>query len=137
MLERDAGVRWSVQFSSALYIDTYGIVPAVRRALARALRALDVYPREAEVRLDGSLTAPAHFVHQTTIIRGDQSEPVISMASVAAKVRRDNLMRRLAAKYPAYGFDIHKGYGTQKHREMISALGLSPIHRKTFCGVER
>jgi ribonuclease HII len=136
-LEADAGVRHSVQFSSALYIDTYGIVPAVRRAIARALRALEVEPEEAEILLDGALRAPARFVRQTTIIRGDQTEPIISMASVAAKVKRDRLMRRLAARYPEYGFDIHKGYGTKKHRDLIRILGLCDIHRRTFCGVEK
>lgn len=136
-LEASAGVRWSVQFSSALYIDAHGIVPAVRRAMARALRELALEPEEVEIRLDGSLKAPPEFPRQTTIIRGDQTEPVISMASVAAKVRRDRLMRRLAARYPGYGFDIHKGYGTQKHRDSIKKLGLCGIHRRTFCGIEK
>lgn len=136
-LETSAGVRWSVQFSSALYIDTYGIVPAVKRAIAHALRELALDPEETEIRLDGSLKAPAEFLHQTTIIRGDQTQPVISMASVAAKVSRDRLMKKLAVKYPEYGFDIHKGYGTKKHRELIGKLGVCSLHRKTFCKVEK
>jgi ribonuclease HII len=136
-LAASAGVRWSVQFSSAQYIDAYGIVPAVRRALAHALRELALDPGETEVRLDGSLKAPAEFLHQTTIIRGDQTEPVISMASVAAKVSRDRLMKKLASKYPEYGFDIHKGYGTKKHAEAIAKFGLCSLHRTTFCKVEK
>lgn len=137
LLEASAGVRWSVQFSSALYIDTYGIVPAVKRAMAHALRDLALPPEEVEIRLDGSLKAPDMFLHQTTIIRGDQTEPVISMASVAAKVSRDRLMKKLAAKHPEYGFDIHKGYGTKKHAEAIRKFGLCSLHRKTFCRVEK
>lgn len=136
MLGEQAGVRYSVQFSSPLYIDTHGIVPAVRRAIARGLRALEVEPEEAQILLDGALRAPARFVRQTTIVRGDQTEPIISMASVAAKVRRDRLMRRLALRYPEYGFDIHKGYGTKKHYKALAEHGLCDIHRKSFCNVE-
>ncbi|HVV39053.1 MAG TPA: ribonuclease HII [Candidatus Paceibacterota bacterium] len=133
VLEREAGLRWSVQFSSALYIDTYGIVPAIKRALARGLRALEVQPDQSKVLLDGSLKAPKKFLYQQTIIRGDATEPIISLASVAAKVKRDRLMRRLALKYPEYGFEVHKGYGTKKHRNLIRILGTCDIHRQTFC----
>lgn len=133
ILGQEAGLHYNVQFSSALYIDTYGIVPAVRAAITRALRELDVQPEEAELRLDGSLAAPKRFFNQTTIIRGDESEPIIALASIAAKVRRDRLMRRLALSYPEYGFEAHKGYGTKKHLEIIAQLGLCDIHRTTFC----
>jgi ribonuclease HII len=133
ILEETAGLRWRVEFSSATFIDTYGIVPAVKRAIARALRALEVGESDAHILLDGSLKAPRRFVSQETIIRGDQSEPIISLASVAAKVRRDRLMKRVALQYPDYGFEVHKGYGTQAHREALTKFGLSDIHRKTFC----
>lgn len=132
-LEEDHGVRHVVQFSSARFIDEYGIVPAVRAAIARALRVLEVEPAEAEILLDGSLRAPARFIYQQTIIRGDQTEPLISLASVAAKVRRDRLMRRLALRYPHYNFEVHKGYGTKKHREALTEYGLCDIHRRSFC----
>ena len=83
--------------------------------------------------LDGSLHAPKEFTNQKTIIRGDQSEPVISLASIAAKVLRDRLMVRLAKKYPLYSFDIHKGYGTLAHRRAIKKEGFCELHRVTFC----
>ncbi|HWB33705.1 MAG TPA: ribonuclease HII [Candidatus Paceibacterota bacterium] len=133
VLEEEEGLRWSVAFSSALYIDTYGIVPAIKRALAQALRALELDPSRTRVLLDGSLKAPKHFVDQETIIGGDDTEPIISLASVAAKVRRDRLMRRLALRYPEYQFEVHKGYGTKLHREAIIKYGLSDVHRATFC----
>lgn len=133
IFEEEHGVGWSVQFASAGYIDARGIVPAVRAAMARALRSLSVEPTQAQVLLDGALKAPARFVYQTTIIGGDASEPVISLASVAAKVRRDKLMRQLSARYPEYGFEEHKGYGTKKHYEALTHYGLCDIHRKTFC----
>jgi ribonuclease HII len=132
VLEREYGVRHAVGFSSAQYIDERGIVPAIRAALGRALRELAVDAAEASVLLDGSLKAPERFASQKTIIRGDESEPIISLASIAAKVKRDHLMKRLAITYPGYGFEIHKGYGTKAHREAIIELGPCPIHRKTF-----
>lgn len=136
VLEEKHGVAWSVQFASARYIDAHGIVPAVRAAMARALRALEPDPRKVQILLDGSLKAPARFAYQKTIIGGDASEPVISLASVAAKVRRDRLMRRLAVRYPEYGFEEHKGYGTKKHYEALTKFGLCDMHRRTFCKLE-
>jgi len=132
-LEKLSLLRFAVTTSSAAYIDTYGIVPAIRRALAEALSRFEIEPASCRVVLDGSLSAPAEYIHQETIIRGDDTEPVISLASVMAKVTRDRLMRRLAAKYPAYDFDVHKGYGTRSHMQVIAKRGLSDIHRTSFC----
>ncbi len=136
ILEAEYGLRHIVQFSSAHFIDTHGIVPAIRAAVTRALRLLEVDPASSHVLLDGALRAPARFVSQETIIRGDETEPLISLASIAAKVKRDRLMRMLAIRYPEYGFEIHKGYGTKMHREVLMKQGLSVIHRKTFCGID-
>ena len=124
---------FAVCFSSASMIDREGIVPAIFSALCRALTQLEVSPEECEVRLDGNLKAPASFKMQRTIIRGDQTEPIISLAAIAAKVERDRLMQKMAERYPAYLFDQHKGYGTLKHRTLIRELGMSPLHRTTFC----
>ncbi len=132
-LQRSNQLRFAVCTSSALYIDTYGIVPAVKRALAEALSRLETNPRECRVLLDGSLKAPTEYSNQTTIIRGDDTEPIISLASIMAKVTRDRLMRRLAPRYPAYGFETHKGYATVAHRQRIRTQGFCPLHRKTFC----
>ena len=88
-------------------------------------------PTEVRVLLDGLLHAPEEY-EQETIIKGDALEPVISLASIAAKVRRDRLMKRLALAYPEYFFEVHKGYGTKKHYEALKKWGPSDIHRKTF-----
>ncbi|MSU74016.1 ribonuclease HII [Candidatus Kaiserbacteria bacterium] len=132
-LQKKEIVRFTVCTSSALYIDRYGIVPAIKRALAEALSRLEVEPSDCAVLLDGSLQAPAQYKDQETIVRGDDTEPIISLASIVAKVTRDRLMRQLAAKYPAYGFEVHKGYGTASHRRKIAIRGLSGIHRASFC----
>lgn len=126
-------LRFAVALSTPRTIDSRGIVPAIREALARAVGSLSVSPQECKVLLDGGLRAPDEFLHQETIIRGDATEPVISLASIAAKVTRDRHMVRLAAMYPQYSFELHKGYGTKRHRDAIQKNGLCEIHRATFC----
>ena len=132
-LQESGILRFSVSTSSAAYIDRYGIVPAIKRALAEALSRFEIEPAECRVLLDGSLRAPEEYIHQETIVRGDDTEPVISLASIMAKVTRDRLMKRLSPKYPAYDFHTHKGYGTVEHRKAIVRFGLSGIHRVSFC----
>jgi len=132
-LEQSHILRFTVSTSSSHYIDTYGIVPAIKRALAEALSRFAIEPHDCRVLLDGSLKAPAEYINQETIIGGDDTEPVISLASIMAKVTRDRLMKRLSPKYPSYNFHVHKGYGTLLHRKAIQAVGLSDIHRATFC----
>ena len=69
-----------------------------------------------------------------TVIRGDEKIGAIKIASIMAKVHRDGFMRRLAKKYPAYGFEVHKGYGTEQHIRAIKKHGSSKAHRLTFLG---
>jgi ribonuclease HII len=84
------------------------------------------------VYLDGGLKAPIEYVNQQTIIKGDELHPVISCASIVAKVTRDRLMDKYSLEYPEYGFENHAGYGTSAHYEAIKNNGLTPVHRKTF-----
>ncbi len=72
--------------------------------------------------------------HQEAIVRGDSVVHSIAAASIIAKVYRDRLMKQIHNKFPVYGFDKHKGYGTKFHIEAIKKYGLSPIHRTSFCG---
>jgi len=135
MLETRVAVgdaRFSVEMSSSAYIDKYGIAPAVKRALSSALANITEEPSEIEVFLDGSLSAPPEYTTQETIIHGDALVPIISLASISAKVMRDRLMHELAKKYPEYGFERHKGYGTSAHYSAIREHGLCAIHRRTF-----
>ena len=126
---------FSVSFSSAEMIDTHGLSLAVRKALSETLVKLSRPSESTLILLDGALYAPKEYPFQKTIIHGDDIEPIISLASIAAKVLRDRKMRVLAKKYPEYGFEHHKGYGTKKHYEMVAKYGvLEGIHRKTFLG---
>ena len=113
-------------------IDRQGIVPAVRIGIARVLRRLKILPDHSRILLDGGLRAPAKYKNQQTIIRGDSSVPIIMLAAIAAKVRRDRRMIRLARRYPNYQFEIHKGYGTRRHYAALRRHGLSPLHRRSF-----
>jgi ribonuclease HII len=104
----------------------------VRHGISACFKKLDLDPQITDVRLDGLLKAPPEYVHQQTITKGDQKEKVIGLASIMAKVTRDAHMVKLAKRYPEYHFEIHKGYGTKMHRNIIELQGLSLVHRKTF-----
>lgn len=129
-------VDFRVTMVSEKVIDKKGISFAIRTALEKSLSALiadhSIDPSECLVLLDGGLRAPAAFVHQKTIIKGDVKEKSIALASICAKVTRDRHMHKQAKKYPRYGFDVHKGYGTRRHYGAIKMHGLSAIHRRSF-----
>lgn len=140
-----------VVLGSAKQIDRQGIVVVIRGCIEKGLERLSTRSglelgtnsvkdlvltrKEVLVKLDGGLRAPAEWVHQETIIKGDAKEKVIGLASIMAKVTRDRYMRRVAERsaYSAYDFATHKGYGTKAHRVLITEYGLSPEHRTTFC----
>lgn len=119
-------------FVSHLVIDREGLTVSISRAIARCLKKLSAPPGRTEVFLDGGIYAPRSYICQKTIIRGDENVMLIALASIVAKVRRDRRMIRLAKKFPEYGFEIHKGYGTKRHYEAIRKYGVSPIHRVSF-----
>ena len=129
--QRAGDISFCVRLISADVIDTIGISKAVRRGVWSGVRKLAPEPKGVRVLLDGLLHAPEEY-EQETIIKGDAKEPVISLASIAAKVTRDRLMKKLAEKYPNYFFEVHKGYGTKRHYEAIEKWGPSDIHRHSF-----
>ncbi len=130
---RAGELTFCVRFSGNAYIDRFGITRAVRRGVWSGVRALAPDPAGTKVFLDGLLMAPPEY-KQETIIGGDALVPVISLASIMAKVERDWFMKKISKKYPEYGFEQHKGYGTKKHFAAIDKFGLCAIHRHTYCG---
>lgn len=119
-------------------IDKIGIVPSIQKAINRSLRGLTsksplgTSGSKWEILLDGGLHAPSRYKNQRTIVRGDSSEPVIGLASILAKVHRDNKMCHLAVELLSWGFEKHKGYGTRAHYRALRKHGPSPIHRLTY-----
>jgi ribonuclease HII len=117
-------------------IDTKGISLAIKKGIQECLTKIvhsrKINPDECLVLLDGSLKAPEEFIHQKTIIKGDEKHFQISLASICAKVTRDAYMKKAAKKYPQYSFEVHKGYGTLQHRILIKKHGVSKIHRQSF-----
>jgi ribonuclease HII len=131
--ERDKGnIVYKVSFESNKIIDTKGIVFAITRALENSLDFLNKNKNDCEVLLDGGLKAPVEYKNQKTIIKGDEKELAIALASIVAKVTRDDLMVKLARKYTGYGLEKHKGYGTAEHYKALNNKGISVIHRKSF-----
>ncbi len=123
--------RFRVEFESAETIDREGISFAVRTAISRGVNALAPDASDVFIYLDGSLKAPPEYA-QETIINGDELIPLISLASVAAKVVRDRLMKELSVQYPQYGFEKHKGYGTEMHYDRLKKYGPCIIHRRSY-----
>ncbi|MBI2474183.1 MAG: ribonuclease HII [Candidatus Taylorbacteria bacterium] len=119
-------------FVSHAVIDKYGIASAIRLAINRNFSKSGIDPSDCRVLLDGSLHAPRRFEDQETVIRGDATIPIISFASIVAKVRRDRLMNRLAKQFPQYGFELNKGYGTKDHLKALKIHGPCQFHRRSF-----
>jgi len=124
--------KWAIADSSPDMIDAKGIVHAIQNALDRCMKKLAVHPEYADIYLDGGLVASRSYFRQHTVIRGDDTFPVISGASILAKVYRDHMMVRYDIEYPEYGFIDNKGYGTPAHYRAIRKHGISPLHRQSF-----
>ncbi|MDO8600209.1 MAG: ribonuclease HII [bacterium] len=123
-------IAWAVARVYPKTIDRINIARATNLGVRRVYQKLSD-AKSTPALLDGSLYLPSYIPYKT-IIRGDEKIPIISAASIIAKVTRDRIMTRLHKKYPEYRFDIHKGYGTKLHRAMIKKHGRSEVHRKSF-----
>jgi ribonuclease HII len=111
-------------------IDSLGMTAAVRLAMMRALEQL--FPQPDSLLID-HFKLPDSPLPQWGVINGDTLCRSIAAASIVAKVHRDRLMSEMDRKYPGYGLANHKGYATREHRDAIARLGLSVIHRLSFC----
>lgn len=129
-------VDFQVSSVSNKTIDNEGMSQAIKIGLKEILKNYEPKFDQVEILLDGALKAPEIFVNQKTIIKGDEKEQVIALASIISKVTRDDYICEIASlpAYKIYQFEKHKGYGTKIHRELIAKNGMSDIHRISFCG---
>ena len=122
-------VSFGIAFASQEEIDEINILQATFLAMRRAMDQLN--PRPEFALIDGNRETD-FGVPCKTVIKGDSLSSNIAAASVLAKVTRDNWMIEAAEKYPGYGFEIHKGYGTKAQYEALEKLGPCAIHRRSF-----
>ena len=125
--------RIGIGAASVAEIDRINILRASLLAMRRAVLRLGCVPDLALI--DGK-NAPELPCPVETIVDGDALVPAISAASIVAKVTRDHLMRRLAARYPGYGWETNVGYATSAHRAAIWQLGACCHHRRSFASVQ-
>lgn len=125
------GVNFAVARVTPRIIDRINISAAANRASSRVVRRLVLPGKGFFAYLDAGLKLPESIPHRA-IIKGDEKMKIIAAASIIAKVVRDRYMVRLHKKDSRYRFDVHKGYGTELHRERIKQFGFSQYHRKSF-----
>ena len=126
---RAEAVAWAVASVDEAEIDAINILNARLKAMDLAIRALDPAPEYALI--DGNRDRGITIPHET-VVKGDGRSASIAAASILAKVSRDRYMLEMAARYPEYEFERHKGYPTKRHYELLRKYGPCPIHRRTF-----
>ncbi len=131
---QEHALAWAIAEASVAEIDEINILQASLLAMKRAVEALSIAPVLALV--DGNV-APKLLCEVKTIIKGDQTEPAISAASILAKVTRDREMVELDKQFPQYGFAKHKGYPTKDHMIALEQHGITVWHRLSYAPVAK
>ena len=134
MLIKEQAVSWSVASASPEEIAELNILHATMLAMTRAVQGLAVVPDK--VLIDGNRVPKDLGIPAEAVVKGDSKIIEISAASVLAKTARDAEMYALAERYPQYGFDQHKGYGTAQHLAALQKYGVLPEHRRDFAPVK-
>lgn len=127
LIIKNKNIKWGIGIVSEKVIDRINILEATKLAMIKALKKL-----EADfLILDGNMKLNLP-IPQKSIIRGDEKVFSCAAASILAKVTRDRIMFKYHKKFPKYRFDLHKGYGTKLHLEMLKRFGRCAIHRNSF-----
>lgn len=133
VLIKQQALAWCVAAASVEEIDRLNILHATMLAMRRAVHGLERLPEK--VWIDGNRVPPDLGCEAEAVIKGDSKVIQISAASVLAKTARDAEMYALAERYPQYGFERHKGYGTAEHLAALQRHGVLPEHRRSFAPV--
>ncbi len=158
-LLKEKGLKFQTARCLPKTIDKINIYQAARLAMRRAVKKLGVRCQVSGVRniktlkfnlkpvtcnlkpaivlVDGKTEIAGLKIPQMAIVKGDRKVFAIACASLIAKVARDKMMKKYAKKFPYYGFERHKGYGTKFHQAQLAALGPCKIHRRSFAPVAR
>ncbi|HEX9207259.1 MAG TPA: ribonuclease HII [Steroidobacteraceae bacterium] len=135
---KDCSIAWGLGWADPAEIDAINILQATMLAMRRALVALRCPP--AHVIVDGdrcpSLAGLSIDCTIEAVVAGDASVACVGAASILAKTARDRYMCELAGRFPGYGFERHKGYGTPEHLAALRRLGPSAVHRRSFAPVQ-
>lgn len=126
---RDEAISYAYGVISPQRIDEINILNATKVAMISSVKRLNRLP---DVLLIDALKLNTE-IPEISINHGDSYSYHIAAASIIAKVKRDEYMKKMALEYPEYGFDRNMGYGTAEHIEAIKKYGLTPIHRRSFC----
>ena len=133
VLIKQQALAWCVAAASVEEIDQLNILHATMLAMRRAVHGLERLPEK--VWIDGNRVPPDLGCEAEAVVKGDSKIIQISAASVLAKTARDAEMYALAERYPQYGFERHKGYGTAEHLAALQRHGVLPEHRRSFAPV--
>ncbi|MEX1058955.1 MAG: ribonuclease HII, partial [Candidatus Saccharimonadales bacterium] len=122
----------------AVEIDRFGLAKALRLGIKRALRGIKAQIDE-EIIMDGNVNyIPKKFRNASCLVNADNLVPIVSAASIYAKVTRDSFMTELAKRHPSYKFEKHVGYGTVEHREAINSFGVIRfVHRTSYAPISK
>lgn len=131
---KEQATAWAVSFADIEEIKQYNILHATMRAMVRAVANLTIQP--STIWIDGNRVPTGLSIPAEAVIKGDLKVAAISAASILAKTARDAEMYALAKRYPQYGFDKHKGYGTAAHLAALQQFGVLPEHRQDFAPVK-
>ena len=126
---KEKALAYAIAFADEKEIDSINILQATFLAMERAMNQLN---RKPDIALIDGNRQKDFGIPVETVVHGDSLSASIAAASVLAKVARDDYMLEMAEKYPEYGFEVHKGYGTKAHYAALSTYGASPIHRMSF-----
>ncbi len=128
-----ASVAYGFGIVEAETVDRINVLEATRQAM---MAAVDSLPEPPDALLIDALLLPALDLPQRSLVHGDRRCLSIAAASILAKVFRDEMMKDFDLQFPAYRFGSNKGYGTEAHRRALAEIGASPLHRRTFGGVQ-